>query len=78
MIARIEKRRQAMYSDVDAIVQRKKGKRKKEIKGLRVEFKEVNIVVYLSKYSRSNINDGWHQNTSIFVIRKKYFDVGKI
>ena len=41
MIAQIEKRRQAMYKDVDAIVERKKGKRQKEIKSLRVEFNEV-------------------------------------
>ena len=42
MIAQIEKRRQAMYADIDAVVRRKKGKRQKEIRELRVEFKEVN------------------------------------
>jgi len=41
MIAQIEKRRRAMYADIDAIVQRKKGKRQKEIRGLRIEFNEV-------------------------------------
>ena len=41
MIAQIEKRRRAMYADIDAVVKRKTGKRKKEIKVLRTEFNEV-------------------------------------
>ena len=53
MIAQIERRRQKMYADIDAVVQRKKGKRQKEIKGLRSEFNEVRkcFVGPLSEYA---------------------------
>jgi len=51
MIAQIEKRRKAMYADIDSILEKKKGRRQQLIQGLRGEFDEVGQDTFIAQPS---------------------------